>query len=210
MAVSATASPSPRPSSFASLLTGFASPAAKLSSSVPSSVDDGLEDDIATISYEQALRTHARGRSTHPSGPPPGSVDASGTSQRKPPASVPITEWQPQAQAPPVTVPTLSNSLEARRKSASITIRLSPSECAQLHGRAAAAELTVSAYLRSCVFEAESLRAQVKEALAQLRPADLLGAATAASSPAPGNSTLQPTWRSRLLPPWKRATSQTA
>jgi hypothetical protein len=42
-------------------------------------------------------------------------------------------------------------------------------ECAQLRTRAAEAGLTVSAYLRSCTFEAESLRAQVKETLAELR-----------------------------------------
>jgi hypothetical protein len=46
---------------------------------------------------------------------------------------------------------------------------MSKAECAQLHKRAAEAGLTVSAYLRSCTFEAESLRAMVKDALAQLR-----------------------------------------
>jgi predicted DNA binding CopG/RHH family protein len=55
------------------------------------------------------------------------------------------------------------------RKSSSIHIRLSAAESAQLKQRAAEAGLTVSAYLRSCVLEAESLRAQVKQALAQLR-----------------------------------------
>ncbi len=68
-------------------------------------------------------------------------------------------------QAPPVA------RCERNLKSASITIRLSKAECAQLRKRAAEAGLTVSAYLRSCTFEAETLRAQVKEALAQLRPA---------------------------------------
>jgi predicted DNA binding CopG/RHH family protein len=57
------------------------------------------------------------------------------------------------------------------RKSASIHIRLSAAENAQLRQRAAEAGLTVSAYLRSCVLEAEMLRAQVKQALAQLRAA---------------------------------------
>ena len=54
-------------------------------------------------------------------------------------------------------------------KCASITIRLSTAESAQLRNRAAEAGLTVSAYLRSCTFEAESLRALVKDTLAQLR-----------------------------------------
>jgi hypothetical protein len=59
------------------------------------------------------------------------------------------------------------------RKSASIHIRLSLAESAQLRERAAEAGLTVSAYLRSCVLEAETLRAQVKQALAQLRAASV-------------------------------------
>jgi hypothetical protein len=54
-------------------------------------------------------------------------------------------------------------------KRSSITVRLSATECAQLHQRANEAGLTVSGYLRSCTFEAEALRAQVKEALAELR-----------------------------------------
>jgi hypothetical protein len=58
---------------------------------------------------------------------------------------------------------------ERNLKDASITIRMSKAECTQLHRRAAEAGLTVSAYLRSCTLEAESLRAMVKDALAQLR-----------------------------------------
>jgi hypothetical protein len=54
-------------------------------------------------------------------------------------------------------------------KRSSITVRLSETECAQLRQRAGDAGLTVSGYLRSCTFEVETLRAQVKEALAALR-----------------------------------------
>jgi hypothetical protein len=54
-------------------------------------------------------------------------------------------------------------------KRASITIRLTEPECAQLRRRAAEAGITVSAYLRSCALEVESLRTQVKETLAHLR-----------------------------------------
>ena len=46
---------------------------------------------------------------------------------------------------------------------------LSMAEHAQLRSRAAEAGLTLSAYLRSCTVEAESLRAQVKLTLAKLR-----------------------------------------
>lgn len=65
----------------------------------------------------------------------------------------------------------VSGVADATRKSSSIHIRLSAPESAQLKQRAAEAGLTVSAYLRSCVLEAETLRAQVKQALAQLRVA---------------------------------------
>jgi len=58
-------------------------------------------------------------------------------------------------------------------KSVSITLRVSPDEAGQLRLRAREAGLTVSAYLRSCTFEAEALRAQVKEALAELRQASV-------------------------------------
>jgi hypothetical protein len=61
--------------------------------------------------------------------------------------------------------------IEGSKKCASITIRLSKTECDQLRKRAAQAGLTVSAYLRSCTFEAEALRAQVKDVLAELRQA---------------------------------------
>jgi len=63
------------------------------------------------------------------------------------------------------------DSAVAGPKSASITIRMSVAECAQLRQRAAEAGMTISAYLRSCTFEAEALRGQVKEALVQLRSA---------------------------------------
>jgi len=60
---------------------------------------------------------------------------------------------------------------EPATKSASVTIRMSDAECAQLRKRAAAANLTLSAYMRSCILEAETLRLQVREALAELRAA---------------------------------------
>jgi hypothetical protein len=71
--------------------------------------------------------------------------------------------------AKPDFAPHLSSVHDRNLKSASITIRLSKVECTQLRIRAAEAGLTVSAYLRSCTFETESLRALVKDTLAQLR-----------------------------------------
>jgi hypothetical protein len=48
---------------------------------------------------------------------------------------------------------------------------LSRDEDAQLRRLAAEAGLTVSAYIRSCTFEAEALRALVKDTLSQFRAA---------------------------------------
>jgi predicted DNA binding CopG/RHH family protein len=97
------------------------------------------------------------------------------------PVSKQVSEWSTTAVSRPVTrqnssaahdavrrVPTL---FERNFKTASITIRMSREECDQLHTRAAEAGLTVSAYLRSCTFEAESLRALVKDTMAQLQAA---------------------------------------
>jgi hypothetical protein len=57
MPASKTAAPSPNTRSFAGLLADYAAPEKKFP---PASDLDGLADDIATLSYENALRTHAR------------------------------------------------------------------------------------------------------------------------------------------------------
>ena len=53
-----------------------------------------------------------------------------------------------------------------------MTVRFSAEESARLRRRAAEAGLTLSAYLRSCTFEVESLRAQVKQTLAEMRSSE--------------------------------------
>lgn len=193
-----------KPGSFASLLAGFAAPR-------PADEwnDDELRDDIATISYEQALRTHARTRpAASPSmaaAPQPGleSVPAPVASTeedprfvpggRKPPVSVRISEWSP--------VEARNAALSANRKTMSVTVRLSASESRQLQERAAAAGLTASSYLRSCLFEAETLRAQVKETLEQFRAvAATSGGKPTAETTATGHS--PQTRRSWLLSRW--------
>jgi hypothetical protein len=131
-------------SSFASFLASLAAPSRPAR---PEWNDDQLVDDVATLSYEQALRTH---RPYRPPAPDSGPVPASETGQSRPDDGI-------------------SASPDRTLKRASITIRLSEPECAQLRRRATEAGLTVSAYLRSCAFEVETLRAQVKETLAQLR-----------------------------------------
>jgi hypothetical protein len=154
-------------SSFASLLESFTGPAKNAKETWN---DTALLDDIATISYEQALRSHRR--------VPPAAADES------------------QSLTPRTTQQAPLVAKGKKRKSASITIRLTEAEEIQLHERSAAAQLSVSAYLRSCIFEAESLRAQVKEALSQIRAAaqaDTLSKPPSASA-----------WRNRLLPHWRR------
>ena len=179
----AAAPPAPRRHSFAELLAALDAPSSAAAERVPAWSDEGLADDYATLSYERALRAHARHRSadlpiatsdfslTQPVDPgPSGAREAFPAAA--PPAGVTATPQTASSFHEDVQAQTtlgLPTALGQNLKSASITIRLSKAECAQLRKRAAEAGLTVSAYLRSCTFEAESLRAQVKDALAQLR-----------------------------------------
>jgi hypothetical protein len=153
--------------SFASLLESFTGPARTNNRMWD---DTALLDDVATISYEQALRSHRR---------------------------VPPVEALPEEKSLTGTAPTASQAFLVtkgkKRKSASITIRLTESEEAQLHERAAAAQLSVSAYLRSCIFEAEALRTQVKEALAQMQAPPPVSTSAAHVDRPPRN------WHARFL-----------
>jgi len=169
------ASPTPSPN-FAGMLAAFVEPGQKRP---PARDLDGLEDDVATLSYERALRAHARYRA------PEASDRALTQLAQAQTETVSIFEVLPDLNAgerPAIVEATFAVSAEDREpvvealpafdrnlKSASITIRMSKAECAQLRTRAAEAGLTMSAYLRSCTFEAESLRALVKDTLAQLR-----------------------------------------
>jgi predicted DNA binding CopG/RHH family protein len=204
MPQTATSTPSP---TFAGMLAALADPGQKRP---PVRDLDGLEDDVATLSYERALRAHARYRA-------PEAMDRSLTSP--PPADNPrIFEVRPaveQSVVPPAgempialatplssveepeAVQEFSTAAERNLKSASITIRLSRVECAQLRKRAAEAGLTVSAYLRSCTFEAESLRALVKDTLAQLRSQK----STAEQTGAIAHGSLWRRWFVRFWPP---------
>ncbi|MGA7830951.1 MAG: hypothetical protein WCA21_08325 [Terracidiphilus sp.] len=163
--------------------------------------DDDLADDIATLSYESALRTHARYRPSIPVDPPLASEAGPQANQPAPRASaggagVPLTSAQP-ARNDGLNAERLPDAhFERNLKDASITIRMSKAECAQLHRRAAEAGLTVSAYLRSCTFEAESLRAMVRDTLAQMR------SAAAPVKPAAERRSWFG-WLGRLLTPWQ-------
>jgi hypothetical protein len=168
------AAQSARSPSFASLLAGLAMPAPK----PPSAWNDEFADDVTSLSYESALRAHARYRAadasdrslTQPAAPSQSqfaresSADPFSSPDAATGGAAQQSAWSEPEPAGPV-----STLRERDLKSASITIRMSQAECVQLHQRAAEAGLTVSAYLRSCTLEAESLRALVKETIAQVR-----------------------------------------
>jgi predicted DNA binding CopG/RHH family protein len=213
--------PAPASPSFASLLAALAAPEQKPGAPddrllspgrrpTPTWNDDGLEDDVATLSYERALRAHARYRPTDQSltqaadsepnsleEPTPAAAAAIGQPTTRPTANLESTV-NPDAEINRLRAAHFERNL----KDASITIRLSRAECAQLHRRAAEAGVTVSAYLRSCTFEAESLRAMVKDTLAQLRSATTQ--ARPAKSATPRRSWLRRLGDrlARLLTPW--------
>jgi len=176
----ASSAPSP---TFAGMLAALAAPGQK---KPPARDLDGLEDDIATLSYERALRAHGRYRTPEVSDralTQPSELDGLRIFEAEPeaeavsmaaarePAPVMQADAEPEGAHPDAHPDAHQDFRAAGRnlKCASITIRLSKAEVAQLRGRAAEAGLTVSAYLRSCTLEAESLRAMVKDTLAQLR-----------------------------------------
>ncbi len=160
---------SPSSQSFAGLLASLASPQPDGHGRTPESSIGDLGEDVVTLSYEHALQNHARYK-------PANDGDwhmpaATGQAPRH------VQQMQPHAI--PIGAEDASGDMSATPKSAdardlrstSVTIRLSSAEGARLHQRAAEAGVTVSAYVRSCTFEADALRAQVKAALAELRTA---------------------------------------
>jgi hypothetical protein len=158
----ASTQPSPPFSDFAGLLATLASPPPDTTEDAPLWNDGDLGEDVATLSYEQALRARARYRSAYRSDGSPistGGLDAD--------ADVKAAIEGFAADAAPALQSATAPDRDLR--SASVTIRLSKGECARVHQRAVEAGLTVSAYLRSCALEAETLRAQVKQALAELK-----------------------------------------
>ncbi|WP_263350324.1 plasmid mobilization protein [Acidicapsa acidisoli] len=60
-------------------------------------------------------------------------------------------------------------ALQLPQRRAVVSVRLTEVEFAQLRDRADESGISVSAYMRSCVLDAEILRAQVKQALAEMR-----------------------------------------
>ena len=164
-------SPTRDTSDFAGLLAALTTPVRKRE---PVWNDEDPGEDVASLSYESALRAHARYRSADRIDGALTQFAGSGLAAKKTAPAVGKTlKATEQSQGNGLTLARVQ--AEKERKTASITIRLSEAECEQLHRRAAEAGITISAYLRSCTLEAESLRAQVKEALAQFRNPDPIG-----------------------------------
>jgi hypothetical protein len=145
MSMQQLASPASAPSSlgFAAVLAEIAAPLKKPLAGNP----DGLEDDLARFSYEQALRDHSHSNPQPP--PDQGCV---------PPIRPSVLFYECRWKSRP-------------RRAISVTIRLTGIEAEQLRLRATEAGMTVSAYLRACAFEVESQRVEVKATLAQLSSA---------------------------------------
>jgi predicted DNA binding CopG/RHH family protein len=174
--------------------------------------DDDLADDVATLSYESALKAHVRYHPTDQSLTQAANSAPFCFKEASSALSTAAPQPATRSTAKPVPRATANLASESNRlpsapfernlKDASITIRMSKAECAQLHERAAEAGLTVSAYLRSCTFEAESLRAMVKDALAQLHSE---ATQTKTATPAPRRNSLLSRLARRLvglLPSW--------
>jgi hypothetical protein len=194
-------SPSPSAPSFAGLLASLAAPVPKTAWNT-----DDLADDVETLSYEHALRNHSRNNIADTGSwsfaPDAGSESFNAGQGLQEDSGGPIQTANLSAahllceKAEPKTAAGDSGLFDRNLKCASITIRLSKAECEQLRSRAAQAGLTVSAYLRSCTFEAEALRAQVKDVLAEMRKA--ASVAKPGVSGAARRSWFE--WLSRLMP----------
>jgi hypothetical protein len=143
--------PSPSAQSFAGLLASLAAPEKNGTERATGWDEEELADDLVTLSYEHALRAQA----TREAGL--GESSDAGDPLEKLPHRTRAGEHDHAS----------SSSL----RTTSVTIRLSHLETARLRRRAAEAGLTVSAYVRSCVLETDALRAQVKEALAEMKTA---------------------------------------
>ena len=200
----ATNSPSAAPQSFAGLLASLTAPTPRTAWN-----NDDLAEDVATLSYEHALRAHARYKPADPGDLAMMTAGESGAIQTKEaPGGDRATSaktsslwaapgWNENAE--PQIAHDSFTLIEGNKKCASITIRLSKTECDQLRKRAAQAGLTVSAYLRSCTFEAEALRAQVKDVLAELRQSAPVEEARSAA-------VARRSWREwimRMMPRWR-------
>jgi predicted DNA binding CopG/RHH family protein len=230
-------------------------------------LDEGLANDVASLSYERALRAHARYRSSDFDYDPAGEAFPEPAAQKKaaprvkkplPTKKIALEQAAPEVSVTavarktrsrkqiPTVVPAFAPTVEAapertpaktalksqsrattpskkamvcvsKRKNASVTIRLCDSEYEQLRDRADEAGMTISAYLRSCTLEVESLRTQVKSVLAEMKAASY----AQGLMPAPKEKPVTPAarehswtgwfgWLKNPLPKWQMRTRSRA
>lgn len=160
---------------FAAILASLTAPKSQSRVSALDDQLDGFEDDVATLSYEQALQAHGRYRPQAAAAPAEPDAGIGAGSAERAGVRLPAEAAETKAAAP-------DPDPESGRKRASVTLRMSRAECARVQQLAAEAGLTVSGYLRFCAFEVESLRAQVKTALADMRASHPQAAPAAAGS----------------------------
>jgi hypothetical protein len=115
------------------------------------------EEDLASLSYETALRTSTR------------KANRTRNSQPPKPSSKTALAVQPSPKAPEPRPfePRPFEIVEPRH--ARTTIRFTAGENKLLRKRAAENSIAVSAYVRSCVLEVESLRSQLQQLMTELR-----------------------------------------
>lgn len=147
MQTSTAFAPSPNADSFAAFLAKLTEQPA---SEAAHDLDDVLEigesaDEISALSYEYALRMPVK----------------------KQVESVPVST----PDASPATGKTAISLVATEKRKIRTSICLTTWENALLRQRAEENSLSVSAYVRACVFEVEALRTQVKQMMAQVRAA---------------------------------------
>lgn len=148
--------------------------------------DERLAEDVVELSYEKALRSHARYNPNAFRTEAPG-ADEGATPRKRVRAAKRASRRD--------TVP------EESKKTASVTIRMSRTEWEQLQARSTEAKMSLSAYMRSCTLEVEELRAQVKETLAELKQARQ-NEAEREPAKKPVETEAASGWRARLFPRW--------
>jgi hypothetical protein len=197
----------PASPSFAGLLAELASPAP----ATEPDPDDGLRDDIAVLSYESALRINERpgnlSGADRLKGREAGGIDpVAGVSAAiaGPGSAAAATETARESRSGPIAEAGFQPH-ELSTRTDRVTLRLSHFEALQLRARAAESGLSVSAYLRTCILEVESLRAQVKNALARMRTPEARDEPSAAQSPSRFGPQAVRRWRERFFPHRRRS-----
>lgn len=155
-------------------MAALAKPALDNSLREPEWNEADLNMDVVTLSYDRTLRAHACYKPAYPVDlPAPQSEQAQQCGSQEATA---LVEGPAEKNITAKASARCDADLYGNMRTASVTIRMSKAECERLHRRATEAGVTVSAYVRSCTFEADALRAQVKAALAELRNAGTKGA----------------------------------